>query len=575
MTMAANRSQAWIFQKLRWTLVRNARRQLFGGSRIKLVSIALCSIIVFGTVGAASWEAFHLLAAKDIPFAGGIIGVLFDFLFLSLSVMLFFSSGIIVFGSLFGSPETAYLLTTPVRADYVFAYKFQTAMAFSSWAFLLLGCPILFAYGVVYAVSWHFFALLPFLLLGFVLLPGSLGSITCFLIVNFLPHRRRQVLTLTLLLITVGAVAWAVFVAWDTRQLLTGAASRREVHDALQDIFGQFEFARSKFAPSHWMTEALLATARGDLQSATAPVALIWSNGLFAYLIATVIARRFYRRGFNRIATGGNLRKRYGGGWMDRTITGVLRFLDPQTRLLIVKDFRTFRRDPAQWAQVLIFIGLVFLYVINSRLFFQAGINIKFAHGVSLMNVGATALLMCAFMGRFIFPLMSLEGKKFWILGLLPLRRDRLLWGKFYFAASGSLLVAIWLVLVGDLLLGLDLFSICLHMVTVLTLALGLSGLSVGLGAAMPNFRESDPSKIAVGFGGTLNLIAGLMYLLLVIGLISAPYHVMLMIRTEDELPGRLLIVVIALAAVGIGAGLQAPYLALRLGVRTLRKMEF
>ncbi len=555
--------------------MRNACAQLFGGSRIKLVSIALCSIIVFGTVGAASWEGFHLMAAREIPFAGGIIGVLFDFLFLSLSVMLFFSSGIIVYGSLFGSPETAFLLSTPVRADYVFAYKFQTAMAFSSWAFLLLGCPILFAYGIVYAVSWHFFALLPFLLVGFILLPGSLGSITCFLIVNFLPHRRRQVLTVALLVVAIGAIAWAVFVALDTSRLFTSNTSRREVRDGLQELFGQFEFARSKFAPSHWMTESLLATARGDLNSAVSPVALIWSNGLFAYLIATVIARRLYRRGFNRIATGGNLRKRYGGGWMDRMIMRVLRFLDPQTRLLIVKDFRTFRRDPAQWAQVLIFIGLVLLYVVNSRLFFQAGISTKFAHGVSLMNVCATALLMCAFMGRFIFPLMSLEGKKFWILGLLPLRRDRLLWGKFYFAASGSLLVAIWLVLIGDVLLGLDPLSVCLHLITVIILAFGLSGLSVGLGAAMPNFRETDPSKIAVGFGGTLNLIAGLMFLLAVIGLISAPYHIMLMLRSEEELPTRLMILVVALAVTGVVAGLAAAYLPLRVGVRTLRKMEF
>src|SRR4029077_17349658 len=98
--------------------------------------------------------------------------------------------------------------------------------------------------------------------------------------------------------------------------------------------------------------------------------------------------------------------------------------------------------------------------------------------------------------------LMSLEGKKFWILGLLPLRRDRVLWGKFYFAAAGSLVGAVWLVLVCDRLLGLDPASIGLHLVTVVILAGGLAGLSVGLGAAMPNFRETDPSKIAVGFGG-------------------------------------------------------------------------
>ena len=60
--------------------------------------------------------------------------------------------------------------------------------------------------------------------------------------------------------------------------------------------------------------------------------------------------------------------------------------------------------------------------------------------------------------------------------------------------------------------------GIILHVVTVVVLALGLSGLSVGLGG-LPNFRETDPSKIAVGFGGTLNLILELILLVLVVGL--------------------------------------------------------
>src|SRR5260370_9830547 len=41
----------------------------------------------------------------------------------------------------------------------------------------------------------------------------------------------------------------------------------------------------------------------------------------------------------------------------------------------------------------------------------------------------------------------------------------------------------------------------------------------------MSNFRESDPSKIAVGFGGTVNLVMGLLYLLLILVLMSLPVH--------------------------------------------------
>jgi ABC-2 type transport system permease protein len=200
--------QAWHFQRLRLRLARNSGLA-YGGSHMRLFSIVLVSVLVAATVAAGGWEAFHLMADKKIPFAGGIIGILFDFLFLALFVMLFFSTGIIVYGSLFSSPETAFLLSTPARADHVFAYKFQTALAFSSWAFLLLGLPVLFAYGVVYAVSWHFFALLPVMLLGFIVLPGALGSIACFLVVNFLPQRRRQFLVLVALLMLAGIVPGA------------------------------------------------------------------------------------------------------------------------------------------------------------------------------------------------------------------------------------------------------------------------------------------------------------------------------------------------------------------------------
>src|SRR5207245_7541091 len=158
---------------------------------------------------------------------------------------------------------------------------------------------------------------------------------------------------------------------------------------------------------------------------------------------------------------------------------------NPQTRLLIIKDFRTFRRDPAQWAQILIFTAIMILYFANMRQFFQGEFGRSFKNGISQMNLAATALLMCAYTGRFIYPMLSLEGRKFWVLGLLPLKRDRLLWGKFAFSATGGVLVGAALVAVSDLLLGLTGWAFLIHLVTVAVLAVGLSGLSFGVGAMM------------------------------------------------------------------------------------------
>ena len=193
-------------------------------------------------------------------------------------------------------------------------------------------------------------------------------------------------------------------------------------------------------------------------------------------------------------------------------------FLDAQTQMLIIKDFRTFRRDPAQWAQDLHLPrhGRHLLPQHAPLLRARPGPLISRSASACL-TLTATSFLMCAYTGRFIFPMLSLEGSKFWILGLLPLDRGRLMIGKFVFSSMGCLVVGEFLIVFSNLMLGMPWLIIGVHMLTIGLLALGFSGMSVGLGACMPNFRETDPSKIAVGFGGTVNLVVGLLLLAVVI----------------------------------------------------------
>jgi ABC-2 type transport system permease protein len=569
-------SQPVLFLRLRWRLLHNSARVLLEQASVRLVSIILCSLVIWVFVFVVSLDGFYWMSSKQhIPPFGGIISVLFDFLFVALAVMLVFSTGLILYSSLFASAEAAFLLSTPARADQVFAYKYQGALGFSSWGFLLLGSPALLAYGVIYGVSWVFYPLLPLFFVGFVLLPGCLGALVCLLVVNFIPKRRKQVLVALALAVLVAAGAWVYRVSWAARAPL-------ENREMVNQLLGKLGFSRGSLVPSHWMTRGLQAAAQGaplrtplGEPGALYYLALVWGNGLFLYVLTTWLARRLYRRGYNRLATGGSLRRRFGGAWLDRLLGGLVGFLDPQTRLLIIKDFRTFRRDPAQWAQILIFSGLMALYFTNIRRLFLADIEWIYRNGISLLNLGTTGLLLCIYTGRFIYPMLSLEGRKFWILGLLPLRRERLLWGKFAFSATGALLLAEALILLSDLMLGMPWLAVVVHVQTVAVLAVGLSGLSVGLGACMPTFQETDPSKIAAGFGGTLNLVAGLMFLLLVIGLMALPWHAQ---AAFDGGEGGLTagqVWILAPLLLGVAVGAAAAWLPLRAGARALRRMEF
>ena len=330
---------------------------------------------------------------------------------------------------------------------------------------------------------------------------------------------------------------------------------------------------RERLVPVQWISLGLMAAAVGEPDTMVYYLALVWSNGLMLYLGTVWLARKLFRRGFNGVATGGTLRKRYGGGWIDNALGRLVFFLDRQTRLLIIKDFRTFRRDPAQWLQVLIFLGLGVLYFSKMRYFYDKDIGRPFQNGISLLTLTATGFLMCAYTGRFIFPMLSLEGRKFWILGLLPLERDRLLWGKFAFSATGCVFLAEFLVVFSDLMLGMPWTVLLVHVLAVGVLALGLSGLSVGLGACMPNFRETDPSKIAVGFGGTLNLVAGLFFLIVVIGTMAAPFH--LVLATPDPDKARFGWWPWVGVVFGLVVGALTIIVPLRAGAKNLRGMEF
>jgi ABC-2 type transport system permease protein len=562
--------QPAVFRRLRFRLARNGLRTALETSRLRVGTMALTSLFVAVFTFATGWYLFNQLAVNKIPFKGAIVSGLFDLLFFTLGSMLVFSTGIILYASLFTAPEAKFLLTSPARADHIFATKFQGAIAFSSWAFVVLGVPIFLSYALAADVPWFFYALLPAFLLGYVLLPGSISALLGMLLVRYMPRNRKQFITVLILGLIALGILWIARIGYAARHSLI--TDGRE----LDDLIGQFDAIRSGFAPSHWMTRGVMAAARGDLLEALIPLALVWSNGLVVYLIAAFAAKRLYRTAFDRHAGGGRGKKIFRQSILDRVMNALVFYLDRPTRILVVKDFRTFRRDPTQWALLILF-GLLMLFgATNFRQYYKNDLAVMDKYALSLMNLCGTAVLLCAGLSRFIYPLISLEGRKFWILGLMPVSRDQILRGKFAFAATGSQIIAEGLILASDVLIGLPWPGILLHAVAAAVIALGLSAMNVGLGAYLPNFKETDPSKIVVGFGGTVNMVAGLGFLVCIIGLMVVPFHVAQLaqgIKNVSDAP--ISPWVFAGLPVGLALGAAAVVLPLRAGARSLRAIEF
>jgi ABC-2 type transport system permease protein len=559
-------------RRLRWCLTRNTVRSLLSGSRLRLSMILTCSLIFWLGLFGLFLGGFEFMGTND-PLFHGIFEYLFSMFFLSILVMLFFSTGIILYTALFHSREGAFLLTTPATTDRIFAYKFCEAVGLSSWGFFLLGSPLMVAYGLTVRAPLAFYGMFLTYLISFVLIAGSLGAIAAIAVANVFPRQQKMVLALSVI-VTLGLMGALGMSLWR-------APGEAMSSDWLSSVQDRLAFCQSPLWPSRWMSAGLLAAAHDDWPRAGYYLMVLSAHGGLCYLAAAAVARDLYFRGYSRVQGGRTSRRRIGRYRFDTVFHRLFFFLPRPVRLLILKDLRTFCRDPAQWSQFLIFFGLLAFYFLNIPRLGYAVQSPSWRNLVSFLNLSVTALILSTFTSRFIFPLLSLEGRNFWVLGLFPVSRDEILWGKFAFSAGISLLPTEVLVFLSDLMLGMSPVMIALHLAMVAVLCMGLSGISVGLGARLPNLRESDPSKIAVGFGGTLNLLVSLVFIFSIVTALAVPCHLYFLGQEHPDstqlalshLGFRFWLIVAILVSLAIGA--IGTILPLRIGIKAFQRMEF
>jgi ABC-2 type transport system permease protein len=224
-----------------------------------------------------------------------------------------------------------------------------------------------------------------------------------------------------------------------------------------------------------------------------------------------------------------------------------------------------------QWSQLAILFGLMGLYLIYLPRARPGGFNIAWRAMICFLNYGAITLILSTFTSRFVYPMISLEGRQMWLVGLWPMSRNRVMWAKFLFAYSVTAAAALAVTALSIRSLGLPAGLGLIQAFGTLATCAGLCGLAVGLGARLPNYRESSPGRIASGLGGTINLIASVSLVTVnvaLFGVISYRQAGAGSLANVDAI-GIDLFVLIVLIGVGTGAA------AMRIGCRSFRRQEF
>ncbi|MEW6250871.1 MAG: hypothetical protein AB1716_09505 [Planctomycetota bacterium] len=438
---------------------------------------------------------------------------IFTHLFLVLGVMLAFSNAILSFGSLFGRHEAGHLLALPAPPRAVVALKWLEGLFLSSWSFLLLGVPLMLAVAGTTTVAWYYYPLFIGHFAGFVIIPATAGLLAAWLVALWAPRRPLAVAAWCAGLVVVlgGLWLWNIFRA-------------ANISDAwLHQFYTQIRIARQPLLPSTWTSKGVAAAIEQRAASSFFYLLVVAANSAFFAWLTINLVSRGWQKAYSR-AGQGRVHARIPEGWAtDALCAFFFPYLRGRLKALMLKDLRGFARDPAQWTQMVILLGLLVVYALNLKrlpLDFDAP---GMRGVVAFLNLTTVSLILATFTSRFVFPLLSAESQQLWLLGLLPAPRARVLLVKFIFSLTVTGLSA--LVVMGLAVHALELPAPAarLHLAVCLGICIGLSGLAVGLGARFPVLGERNPARIASGFGGTINLIASMLFVAVEIaGLASA-----------------------------------------------------
>ena len=495
----------------RWGALRKIVRDREGA---KLAVIGVFGLL-FGLVMVGEYLVFRQGLAEVLnighPSDALTLYILEAFLVLVLviSVISFVATGLWTF---YRAADTAFLLSTPLSLTRLFWLRAAETFLLTSWAFVILGVPAFLALGAAHDGGPFFYLWALIILVLFMALAGALGTLLTVLAGALLRRYRVR-----------AAIALATVILAGGFALLVG----RHVVPSPADFYlifepgipngkpGSLKFIEHRFWfwPSHPLAVSLYAGVRITTAGSEALAVAAWVLPALALVAAGAIGQRLFAttlpvaaEGFGAVGRPG-ARRGAGGATFPR-------FLRGPVGAVVERDLVGLGRSPQELARAGF---IVFLLVLYTAILFVAPLDsvLQKPEAVArlfFLDLVALGYFLTAFGIRFVFPSLSLEGRGAWILFASPVSIDRLFVGKLL-AYSALLLLVVGPIAMGGALrlvsvpALLGAFGLLLGLLVVTTVTVSLA-----FGVLWPNFKETNPERLATNAGGLATTILCLGY---------------------------------------------------------------
>lgn len=553
-------------------------------------------LIVIASVWVTLLVGLYIMAHQGLRFvyttAAGLGPFLMDrlwylFLFV-ISIMLVVSQWASAYSTLVRAPETRWWMSLPISTRTIGRAKWIESSGYSAWAVVLLGVPLALAYLVVLGRPVWLFGWIALLLLPLLAIATALSTVILLLWLRWCGRLalRREV-------IAVGFVAACGVLFWLLGERQKESGGQDVWFLALQDVLPRMQIAMAPWLPSSWVAKAISAGLNNRwmegglyavLLSMTALLAWRLCDHVGAALVVPVLQKQGQPVEPHWQAQSAASPTRHVGrhparasdsstiGGVDRASRGVAApFSTPWWMrhpflASLMKDLLLVIRDPMQWSQAVVFFGLLGAYFANIHRLSQISAESAWRVGIASLNLACTLLVFGSLAVRFLFPGMSLEGRRLWLLRVAPAGIRHLMVAKLTLYGAFAVVIIEGLLWLSTGRLGIPMPIRWWLAAVGAIAAVTLVGMTVGLGARWIDPSAQDAARVVSSSRGVLALVLMLGYVGCVVGA--------LVIAWSGWLSPSLGWVVPASTAGLVAVSALAGWLPVRLGLATLNRLE-
>ncbi|PKL92943.1 MAG: hypothetical protein CVV21_00950 [Candidatus Goldiibacteriota bacterium HGW-Goldbacteria-1] len=537
-----------------FTQFKNKFKHPVKGDLVKFFLLIVFSLVFFPMIYQLFFFIFkHFYGAQLI--GGLLVNRLLSAIYMTFSYMIVMSAVVSAIPVLYLSRDMDFLFSSPIKAEDIFTFQYLKIIFEACWMMLLMSIPVFAAYSTVLKIDFYQYLFIMAAHIPFFIVMASAGITLTLVLVRYFPAESIRNIAIAMSgIFLVGIVLY--FRMLEPEKLSAGS---------MQDVSEFLKYLRtpeSFFLPhTHFISIVKDVTAYG-IYRGIGPLLAYGSAAILIFALVIKAAGLWYFDGYGKKGIYKKEKPLAAGRAFTRR-----KVFESQ----LIKDVKYLVRDTSQWIQVVFLFGVVVIYLFNMYKMPSELFDLK--NVIYFLNIGFIGFIISAIGSRFILPVISVEGRAFWIYRSAPTTMTKYVIDKFIAYGIPMMIIGLVIALLSIRILKSDPFINYVTIFSTVCVTLVISGVGTGFGGYFANFKIKNAEEMITGVAGLSYMFVTMVFIGITLALVADPvrdYYRSTLVRAIVFNPREY----IWLFAAAFVSSVAITVFSLWAGINRLKKME-